>query len=271
MEFYKMHGCGNDFCIIEYKENEDYSSLATKLCDRRFGIGADGLIVVKRNPLEMIFYNQDGSRASMCGNGIRCFARYAYDKKLVSSKKFDCLTLAGVMKIEITEEQPFSCKVDMGHPSFSNSMIHISDDIKSFGRLLTIDGYSLTIYSFFMGTIHTVIFVDSLESDVLKLAEKICKNRLFKKQTNVNFVHLLDEQHIELKTYERGVGWTLACGTGACASVVTCVRLKLTKNKVSVQLPYGTLKIEVTKKENVFMEGPAVLSYRGKIEELKEC
>lgn len=266
-----MHGCGNDFCVIQYKEKEDYSLLAKRLCDRRFGVGADGLIIVKENPLEMIFYNQDGSRASMCGNGIRCFARYVYEKKLVSSKQFECLTMAGIMRVEITEEDPFSCRVDMGCPSYSNSMIHISDDIQSFGRLLTIDGYSLTIYSFFMGTIHTVIFVDSLESDVIRLAEKICKNRLFKNQTNVNFVHLIDDKNIEIKTYERGVGWTLACGTGACASVVACVRLKLTCRKVLVKLPYGNLRIEVTKKENVFMEGPAVLSYIGKIKELEEC
>ncbi|MDE6661078.1 MAG: diaminopimelate epimerase [Anaeroplasmataceae bacterium] len=271
MEFYKMHGCGNDFCVIEYEAGIEYSSLAKKLCDRKFGIGADGLIVVKQNPLEMLFYNQDGSRASMCGNGIRCFARYVYEKKLISAKKLECLTLAGVMKIEITSLDPFLCKVDMGQPSFSNSMIHVSDDIKSFGRLLTVDGYSLTIYSFFMGTIHTVIFVDSLEADVLKFAEKICKNRLFRKQTNVNFVHLLDESHIEIKTYERGVGWTLACGTGACASVVTCTRLKLTKNRVNVKLPYGYLNIEVTKKENVIMEGPAVLSYVGQLKEGFEC
>ncbi|MDE5546651.1 MAG: diaminopimelate epimerase [Anaeroplasmataceae bacterium] len=271
MEFYKMHGCGNDFCIIEYEPNVEYSTLAKELCDRRFGIGADGLIIVKTNPLEMIFYNQDGSRASMCGNGIRCFARYVYEKRIVTTKQFDCFTLAGMMKIEITSEDPFLCKIDMGKPSFSNSMIHVSDDIKSFGRLLTIEKYSLTIYSFFMGTIHTVIFVDSLDSEVLNFAEKICKNRLFKKQTNVNFVHLIDETHIEIKTYERGVGWTLACGTGACASVVTCARLKLTKNKVSVLLPYGSLKIEITKKENVLMEGPAVLSYIGQVKECLEC
>ncbi|MDE7161777.1 MAG: diaminopimelate epimerase, partial [Anaeroplasmataceae bacterium] len=213
MEFYKMHGCGNDFCIVEYQDKVAYDKLAIRLCDRRFGVGADGLIVVKKQPLEMIFYNQDGSRASMCGNGIRCFARYVYDKKIVSSKQFDCLTLAGIMKIEITKEDPFQCKIDMGHPSFSNQMIHVSDAVNSFGRLLTIGGYHLTIYSFFIGTIHTVIFVDSLNSKLLNFAEDICKNPLLKKQTNVNFVHIIDEKNIEMRTYERGVGWTLACGT----------------------------------------------------------
>lgn len=267
MEFYKMHGCGNDFCVIEYQEGIDYAQLSIKLCDRRFGVGADGLIVVKKAPLEMIFYNQDGSRASMCGNGIRCFAQYVYEKKLISSKKFECLTLAGVMKLEITSEKPFLCKVDMGKPAFNNSLIYVSDPLDSFGRMMTIEGYTITTYSFFMGTIHTVIFVTSLDSALLEHAEKICKHRLFKRQTNVNFVHLIDDEHIEIKTYERGVGWTLACGTGACASVVTCTRLKLTKNKVEVQLAHGSLHIEVTRKGNVLMEGPAVISYIGNIKE----
>ena len=225
MEFYNLHGCGNDFCVVEYDATKDYSHLARILCERRTGVGADGLIVVKTNPLEMIFYNQDGTRASMCGNGIRCFARYVYEKRLVDKNQFECLTLAGVMKIHITSISPFLCRVDMGKPSFTNHMICVSDEINSFGRLLRIDDYHLTIYSFFMGTIHTVLFVDSLDSEVLKKASSICTHRLFRKQTNVNFVHLIDESHIEIKTYERGVGWTLACGTGACASVVACYKL----------------------------------------------
>lgn len=271
MEFYKMHGCGNDFCIVEYQEGVSYEHLAIRLCDRKLGIGADGLIIVKRNPVEMIFYNQDGSRASMCGNGIRCFARYVYENQIVSTKKFDCLTLAGKMKIEITQEHPFLCKVNMGQPSFANQMIHVSDDINSFGRIISIKNYHITIYSFFLGTIHTVLFVDSLDSKILDLAEAICKNPLFKRQTNVNFVHLINESSIEMKTYERGVGWTYACGTGACAAVVTCTKLKLTKNRVQVILPYGNLHIEVSRKEEVFMEGPASISYIGQIKECLEC
>lgn len=268
MDFYKMQGCGNDFCVLDYEEGIDYSALSIALCDRRFGIGADGLIVVKKNPLEMLYFNQDGTRASMCGNGIRCFARYVYEKKIVQAHQFECLTQAGVMKISITSLSPFMCKIDMGKPAFHNQMIYVSDDISSFGRLLTVGEYHLTIYSFFMGTIHTVIFVDSLDANILNKAEEICHHRLFRKQTNVNFVHVLDEKHIEIKTYERGVGWTLACGTGACASVVTCHKLGLTKAKVEVILPKGNLQIEIGKKENVWMEGPAVLSFIGTIKEI---
>ncbi|MDE5715559.1 MAG: hypothetical protein K2I42_05435, partial [Anaeroplasmataceae bacterium] len=134
--------------------------------------------------------------------------------------------------------------------------------------LLTVENYHLTIYSFFLGTIHTVIFVDGLDSKLLNLAEKICKNPLFKSHTNVNFVKIINRKTLEIKTYERGVGWTLACGTGACASMVTAYKLGLVDAKIKVKLPAGELGIEMTKKETVFMEGPAVLSYIGL---LKEC
>ena len=258
MEFYKMHGCGNDCIVIEYAKAIDYSKLAVRLCDRKLGIGADGLIIVKPKPLEMIFYNQDGTRASMCGNGIRCFARYVYLKQLVKKNTFDVLTLAGIMRIKITNEEPFSCLVSMGRPLYNNQMIHVNDDVDSFGRILTINNYHLTIYSFFLGTIHTVIFVDDLTSDVLKMAKSICENPLFKAKTNVNFVRVIDNHTIELKTYERGVGWTLACGTGACASVVAAERLGLTTGDVLVKLTGGNLKIK----------GPANISFIG---ETKEC
>lgn len=266
MEIVKMHGCGNDFCLIKADKSLNYSDLAIRLCARKTGVGADGLIVVEQDPLEMIFYNADGTKASMCGNGIRCFARYCVEYGIVKKSPFDVLTQAGVMKIEVVSKKPFLCKVNMGMPIFNNPMIHVSDDTNSFGRLLRVDDYRLTLYSFYMGTVHTVVFVDSLSSKILDSAEKICKNPLFNKQTNVNFVHVLDEENIEVRTFERGVGWTLACGTGACACVVTTYRLGLTKKKVHVQLPMGSLDIEYHK-ENVTMTGPAVLVFEGHLKE----
>lgn len=268
MEFYKMHGCGNDFCIMEYEEQINYELRAKEICDRKHGVGADGLILVRQDPLEMVYYNPDGTKASMNGNGIRCFARYCYEKKIVKEKKFDCLTQAGIMHLEIAKEDPFLVRVDMGKPIFNNQMIHVSDHIESFGRLLTVENYHLTIYSFFIGTIHTVIFVDSLDSKVLNLAEKICKNPLFKSHTNVNFVKIIDRKTLQIRTYGRGVGWTLACGTGACAAMITAYKLGLVDSKIKVKVEAGELGIEITKKEAVFMEGPAVLSYIGAI---KEC
>lgn len=268
MEFYKMHGCGNDFIILENPGNEDLSKLAIKLCDRRIGIGADGLIIVKKDPLEMIFYNQDGSKASMCGNGIRCFARYVYEKGIAKKMKFDVLTGAGKIGVEITSTNPFFVKISMGKPNYQNQMIHVSDRISSFGRILTVGKYHLTIYSFFLGTIHTVVFVDSLDAEVLNIASDICNHSLFRAKTNVNFVHILSSNSLEIKTYERGVGWTLACGTGACSSALCAHRLGLVGKEVKVHLPLGELLITIDKKENVFLEGPVVECYIGNT---KEC
>ena len=266
MKVEKMHGCGNDFCLIDYKENTDYEKLALKLCNRKTGVGSDGLIVVKRDPLEMLFYNADGSRALMCGNGIRCFALYAYEHKMVNKLKFPVVTGAGQLELEIVNPQNFTCKVYMGKPIFTNQMIYVNDDIDSFGRVIKINDSLITIYSFFMGTIHTVIFVNDFTDNVVEYASKICNNPLFTKKTNVNFVRVINKENIEVKTYERGVGWTLACGTGCCASVVAANRLGLVGTKVKAILELGFLEIEL-KKNDVFMTGPATKVFECEIKE----
>lgn len=256
MKVWKMHGCGNDFCVIHYKEYQDYSKLARKLCNRKIGVGADGLIVVKEKPLEMIFYNADGTRAPMCGNGIRCFSKYVLDNGIVKKDKFDVFTQAGRMVIEITNKDPFICKVNLGSPIFNNQSIYVSDNIDSFGRVINVNGLNITVYSFFMGTVHTVIFVDSYNDEVVSLAKEISNYSLFTRRTNVNFVKVVSKDEIHVMTYERGVGFTLACGTGCAASVVTTSKLGLTNNIVRVKLQLDFLDIDVEKK-NVFMSGPA--------------
>lgn len=266
MKIEKMHGCGNDFCVLDYAEGIDYSRLAVKLCSRKTGIGSDGMIIVKQNPLEMLFYNADGSRAPMCGNGIRCFAKYCLEHQYIKRNKFDVLTGAGKMTIEITTEQPFLCRVDMGSPVMNNAMIYVSDELDSFGRVLQVKDIRITIYSFFMGTVHTVVFVPDMESELLNYAEAICRHPLFTRQTNVNFVQVIDDKTIRVKTFERGVGWTLACGTGCCASVVAASRLGLTGTEVRVELELGYLEIEI-KKKNVYMTGPAVKVFECELEE----
>lgn len=256
MKIEKMHGCGNDFCVLEYKDQIDYSQLAIKVCNRKTGIGGDGMIVVKNNPLEMIFYNADGSRAPMCGNGIRCFAKYCFDHALVKQKKLDVLTQAGKKTIEIITDDPFMCKVHMGMPLFQNSLLHIKDDLPSFGRILKLKERNITVYTLFMGTVHTVLFVPDLNSELLNSAEEICNHPLFTQKTNVNFVQVVNRKTIQVKTYERGVGWTLACGTGCCASVVTTSKLGFTDPTVQVLLNLGHLTVHVTDK-GVEMIGPA--------------
>lgn len=265
MKFEKYHGCGNDFVITDYVEGTDYSALAVKLCDRKTGVGADGLIAVKQDPIEMVFYNMDGSRAPMCGNGVRCFSRYCYRHGLVDGKKFDVLTLAGIMKIEIVEDDDFSVKVDMGRPLFDNASISAADEESFFGREIEVCGKKVKIFSFFMGTVHTVVFVDKISDGTTEIGDAICKHKLFKEKTNVNFVQVLDKNNFIVTTYERGVGWTCACGTGACASYVAGKKLGICDGYVNVHLQYGTLKIEQHDK-NIFMTGPTRLVFKGETE-----
>ena len=265
MRFCKYHGCGNDFIITDYADGDDYSALAQKWCDRKTGIGADGFIAVRQNPLEMVFYNMDGSRAPMCGNGIRCFAAYCARKNIVDSDEFDVNTLAGVMKIKITDRRDFSVRVDMGSPVFDNKAIAAADDENCFGREISALGVTAKIYSFFMGTVHTVIFVDSVGSVSTEYADAICNHSLFTEKTNVNFVKVVDDKTFDVATYERGVGWTCACGTGACAAFVAGRANGFCGDYVNVRLKYGTLKIE-KKDKNIFMTGPASFVFEGETE-----
>ena len=261
LKFGKYHGCGNDFVIVDFDEKADYPTLAQKLCNRKTGIGADGLIAVKQNPLEMVFYNMDGSRAPMCGNGIRCFARYCFEHGIVKDKIFDVVTLAGVMKIEIADEKNFLIKVNMGKPIFGGESIDATDSENFFGREIEVCGEKIKIYSFFMGTVHTVVFVKDLSEATTEKGDAICNHKLFAHKTNVNFVKVVDEKNFIVRTYERGVGWTCACGTGCCASYVAGKKLGICFDYVNAHLEYGTLKIE--ENENIFMTGPACRVFEG--------
>ena len=268
MEVTKMHCSGNDFCVIPFKEKTDNKSLAAKLCNRKLGVGADGMIVVKTEPRpEMFFYNADGTQAPVSGNGLICFTRYCYEHGLVKHGKLDILTGTGPVSVEIVNGESFECKVTIGKPLFANSMIYATDPVDCFGRMIDIDGVKVNIYSFFMGTIHTVIFVDSLDDEVLSIAEKIHSHKLFAKKTNVDFVKIRKKTEMDVKTYERGVGWTYASGTGCCAAVVAANKLGLGSTKVRCNLELGHLDIEINKKGIVSMTGPAVKLFTCNYEE----
>jgi len=246
-------GLGNNFCIIDYAEGQNFPELASKLCSQ---FKTDGLIIVKLDPLEMIFYNQDGSQAPMCGNGIRCFAKYVQDMGLVTEDIFDVETLAGTMKVEIQSHEPFMCRINMGRPSFSHCLTHVTDDLPLLGRKLEVDGEDIDVNIVFMGTIHTVLFVDSaIDMIDSPLGEKICHHPLFKEQTNVNFVQVVNDSEITVRTFERGAGWTKACGTGCCASAVIAKKYGFAKDKIKVNLELGHLFVEG--EDEVFMTGPA--------------
>lgn len=260
----KYHGCGNDFIIAEQADlhGMDHAELAVVLCDRHTGIGADGFIAVQRDPLEMIFYNQDGSRAPMCGNGIRCFSAYCYDHHIVEEKTFDVETLAGIQKVTIEEINPYQVCVDMGTPKEDLSLLGIKQPIWDLPLTLN-NGQEVKLYTIFMGTIHTVIFTKLDAVSMEEVGREICEHPLFEKQTNVNFVEIIDQEHMRMRTYERGCGMTLACGTGACASLVCAARLKKLGNKATAILPKGELHLAINTNGHIMMSGPAVCIMKG--------
>ena len=247
----KMQGCGNDFVIIDYSEYEKtglkMSELAKKVCDRNFGVGADGMIIPNLSPenkeadIAWYFYNSDGSTAQMCGNGMRCFAKYTYDNKLVDKKSFKVQTLAGIIKPELLENG--LVKVNMGKPILEDKKIPFWSE-NGEKKLVALDReFEITPVS--MGNPHCVIITND---DPMELAQKygptIEKHEFFPEKTNTEFVKVKSNMEIDMRVYERGCGITLACGTGACASVVACVLNNLIENKVKVNLLGGPVFVE---------------------------
>ncbi len=257
MILHKYNGCGNDFILMDYEEGIDYHQLASKWCGQdRFD--TDGLIVVREQPLTMLYFNKDGSQAPMCGNGIRCFARHVWDKAMVETSPFDVHTLAGVISIEILTEEPFYCSAQMGQPDYSTEKLAINQTEPIVDQIVRIGQVDVQLTSLFMGTIHTVVFVEDAKAQQMKaLGEQICHHPLFSEKTNVNFVQRVNEQELIVRTYERGVGWTLACGTGCCAAyVVARDHGYLASAKAMIHLEQGELMI--TGETQIQMTGPAV-------------
>lgn len=272
MKFWKYHGLGNDFIIInnmECKTPMD-GNTAEKLCHRRFGIGADGVILVGqslRADIKMKIYNSDGSRAEMCGNGLRCFAKFVYDEGIVKKSNIVVETDAGILNIEIKADSNYArtVVVNMGQPEFSAARVPIIiDKSEAVSYEIDIEGIKFNITSMLMGVPHTVVFVDSLEDEaVIHLGKLIENSKYFPQKTNVNFVKVLDKENIILRTWERGAGYTYACGTGACASVAAAIVNNLTQDKVKVQLRGGDLVIDWKHRGDIYMEGPATKVFEG--------
>lgn len=264
----KMQGCGNDFVVLDYSEFEKtgltMSELAKKLCDRHFGIGADGMFIPKLDTKETdigwYFYNSDGSVAQMCGNGIRCFAKYVRDKKLVNSNKFSVETLAGTIVPEIQEDG--LVKVDMGIPVLDDEKIPFKGErkIKVLDREFDITPVS-------MGNPHCVIFVDGNTMDYAKkYGPYIEKHPYFPEKTNTEFAYVISRNEVEMSVWERGCGITLACGTGACATQAACILNNLTESKVKINLPGGAVFIEWQASrgdtnKHIYMTGAAEYSF----------
>lgn len=277
MQFTKMHGIGNDFVVLDCLKaeipEENLPELARRLCDRRFGIGSDGLILVLPSRvahLRMRMFNPDGSEAEMCGNGIRCFAKYAYDRKHVTSTQMNVETLAGVKPLKLTVQggKVTSVTVDMGVPRLQPQEIPVRVDAENvIGYPLRAAGRKLEFTAVSMGNPHAVIFLDNVSVfPVEKVGPEIEHHKLFPKRTNVQFVQVVNTHEIILRTWERGAGLTLACGTGACAAVVAGALNKLTSREVLVHLPGGNLQIEWLGDGRVLMTGAATEVFVGEID-----
>jgi diaminopimelate epimerase len=276
MKFTKMQGCGNDYVYVDCTKNviDRIPETAIKVSDRHFGIGADGLILIRNSETAdfmMDMYNNDGSRGKMCGNGIRCVAKYVYDNGMTDKKQLRIETLSGIKELDLTIEngKVTYVTVNMGAPITKPSLIPvISDKEIMIKEPITIGDQVYDITCVSMGNPHAIVFVEDTNAVPIEtLGPKFDFHKIFPERVNTEFVQVVDRNHIQMRVWERGSGETLACGTGSCASVIACVLNGFTENEVTVSLLGGELKIRYEEEQNtVFMTGPAVTVFNGEIE-----
>ena len=276
MKFWKLQGIGNDFIAIDGRDDninsDDYGKLAKSVCHRKFSVGADGLLVVKNSnvaDIEMVYYNSDGSRASMCGNGLRCFVKFVYDNNIVNKEKIDVDTLDGIKKIKINlkNKDIDTITVNMGQGSFKCSDIPINSNEEIFiNKEINVLDEKFIVNCMHMGVPHTVIFVDDMDMNKIhKYGPLIEKHEIFPEGTNVNFVKIIDEKNILVRTWERGCGYTLGCGTGITASVIISNYLKKVKDSVKVTSEGGSIILDFIDNE-AYMTGKAIKICEGNLE-----
>ena len=274
MKFTKMQGLGNDYVYVDcLKETVDQpSELAKKVSDRHFGIGSDGLILIKASDaadFKMDMYNADGSRGEMCGNGIRCVAKYVYDKGLTNKTQLSIETAGGIKYLDLTvsDGKALLVKVDMGAPVLTAEKIPVTADTDEVvGQPLGVGGKEYTVTCVSMGNPHCVVILDEdvRKLDLEKTGPLFENHERFPNRINTEFVHVLDRQTVEMRVWERGSGETLACGTGACAVAVACVLNGLTEEEVTVKLLVGDLLIQWDRRQDrVYMTGPAKVVFDG--------
>ncbi len=276
MDFWKMNGLGNDYVYIldlEYSI-KDESQLSIDVSNRHFGIGSDGLVLIRKPKdstchFRMDMYNADGSQAEMCGNAIRCVGKYVYDNKLTEETHILIETLAGVKELflNIENEKVVSVKVNMGRPIFKglDIPVNINKDVVLNEKMTVLNkDYYTTCVS--MGNPHSVIYVNDVDNlDLNKIGPHFENHELFPKRVNTEFVQVIDEDNLKMRVYERGSGETLACGTGACAVAVASVLNNKCNTKVNIHLIGGILEIEYDRKNDVvYMTGPCEVQFIGK-------
>lgn len=277
MKFTKMHGCGNDYVYVDCTKEmiKNPGEVSKYVSDRHFGVGSDGLILICSSEVadfRMAMYNADGSEGAMCGNGIRCVAKYVYDKGLTEKKNISVETKSGIKYLELTVEdgKVVLVKVNMGAPVLTSKDIPVAVDTeKCIDTDINVDGKDYKITCVSMGNPHAVVFVDEdvKELPLEKIGPKFENHPMFPDRVNTEFVQVLSRNEANMRVWERGSGETLACGTGTCATVVACVLNGLTDDEVTVHLLGGDLFIKYDREENiVWMTGPATIVFDGEIE-----
>ncbi|MFR4350637.1 MAG: diaminopimelate epimerase [Roseburia sp.] len=277
MKFAKMHGCGNDYVYVNCFDErvEDPGKLAVRVSDRHFGIGSDGLILIgasERADFRMRMFNADGSEGEMCGNGIRCVAKYVYDHGMTDRTQISVETGAGVKELDLTVEsgKVKTVRVDMGEPILQAAQIPvISERERVIDEPVMVGGREWRMTCVSMGNPHAVVFVPDTEHfEIEKYGPLFENDSAFPRRINTEFVQLLGKSEINMRVWERGSGETLACGTGTCASVMACILNGYTEDTVRVHLLGGDLEITYDRETNhIFMTGPAVTVFEGELEE----
>lgn len=278
MKFTKMHGCGNDYVYIDGFEETvlNESETAKRISDRHFGVGGDGMIIIKKGikaDFEMVMYNADGSRAEMCGNAIRCVAKYVYDKGYTKNTSFTIESMGAVKYIDVAVEngRVVSAKVDMGAPILKAADVPVvSESEKCVKEKITVADREFEMTCVSMGNPHAVMFIDEHPIDFnldFYGARFEGNTAVFPKKVNAEFAKVIDRKNIEMRVFERGTGETLACGTGSCATAVAAVVNGLADNDVTIHLLGGDLQISWSgnEKDSVFMTGPCEYVFTGEI------
>ena len=277
VKFTKMHGLGNDYVYMDAinQKIENRSELAKFVSDRHFGIGSDGLILIcpsEKADFRMQMFNQDGSEAEMCGNGIRCVGKFVYDKGLTNKTTITVETLAGTKTLVMTEKNGKieAVRVDMGEPILEPKLIPVISEENPVKNLqLKVEDKEFKFTCVSMGNPHAVAFIeeDVNDFDICKYGAKLEVNKAFPNKANIEFINVIDDKTLKMRVWERGAGETLACGTGACASAVAAMLNGYTSRKVTVHLLGGDLKIEWSKADNhVYMTGTATTVFEGERE-----
>lgn len=279
MKFTKMHGCGNDYIYIDGAAwripQGDKPEAVRFLSDRHFGVGGDGVIFINPSDeadFEMEMYNADGTRAEMCGNGIRCVAKYVYDKGLTDKRQISIVSAGQIKYLDLetdSDNKVSRVKVNMGPPVLEPERIPVAvKGSQAVNFPICVEGleYHMTCVS--MGNPHAVVFVEGTqEMDLERIGPLFEHHELFPRRTNTEFVQIIDRRHVKMRVWERGTGETLACGTGCCATVVACVLNGLTDDQVTVSVLGGEIEVTWDRKQDlVYMSGPAVTVFEGEVD-----